>query len=388
MTAATEAPYAGRVVYDADSHLMELPGWLVEYADPDVRELIRPLYLGGAGALADDAVARAESRRTDGESAATVEIMSHKGWHALGAFDAAERSRALDRLGFAAQLVFSTFAPTQFLSDDPALLFGGTRAHNRAMVDFCREDARLLPVGFVPWGAPELTFRAAKEAIDLGCAAILVPSVPARDGVSPTHPDHHPLWALLQDADVPFVLHIGGGGRLTRPVFHRNGIEVTDFLGGGENIRAKDYIGISHPPEMFLAAMVFDGILEKFPNLRGGSIEQGALWVVPWMRKLDLAQRTFGRTEPVLRDLGLLPSEYVRRQLRFTPFPGEPVGWMIEHAGDELFCFSSDYPHPEGTRDPIARFETTLDGVDHNARDRFYTTNFADLMGSQFSPLA
>ena len=256
--------------------------------------------------------------------------------------------------------MFSTFAPTQFLSDDPALLFGGTRAHNRAMVDFCRDDARLLPVGFVPWGTPELTFQAAKEAIDLGCAAILVPSVPARDGVSPTHPDHHPLWALLQDADVPFVLHIGGGGRLTRPVFHRNGIEVTDFLGGGENIRAKDYIGISHPPEMFLAAMVFDGILEKFPNLRGGSIEQGALWVVPWMRKLDLAQRTFGRTEPVLRDLALSPSEYVRRQLRFTPFPGEPVGWMIEQAGDELFCFSSDYPHPEGTRDPIGRFETTL----------------------------
>ena len=89
MTAATEAPYAGdRVVYDADSHLMELPGWLVEYADPDVRELIRPLYLGGAGALADDAIAQAEARRADGEHAGTVEIMSDKGWHALGAFDA------------------------------------------------------------------------------------------------------------------------------------------------------------------------------------------------------------------------------------------------------------------------------------------------------------
>jgi hypothetical protein len=99
------------------------------------------------------------------------------------------------------------------------------------------------------------------------------------------------------------------------------------------------------------------------------------------MRKLDLARKAFGRTEQVLRELPLEPSEYVRRQLRFTPFPGEPVGWMIEHGGPELFCFSSDYPHIEGTRDPVARFEATLDGVDDDTLDRFYRRNFADLMG-------
>ena len=377
-------PYVeGRTVYDADSHLMELSGWLAEYADPGIREQLSPLYLGGAGAFVQETIAKAEARRDDAGAIASLErdVMNDKGWLALGAFDPQQRSRALDELGFAAQLVFSTFAPTQFSGGDLDLLFGGTRAHNRAMVDFCASDRRLLPVGYVPWGPPELTLQAAREAIDLGCAAILVPSAPPCDGNSPTHPDYHPLWALLEDTNVPFVLHIGGGGRLTRAAFHRNDIPVTDFLGGGENIRAKDYIGISHPPEMFLAAMIFDGILERFPRLRGGSIEQGALWVVPWMRKLDLARRLFGRNEPVLRDLPLEPSEYVHRQLRFTPFPGEPVGWMIKEGGSELFCFSSDYPHPEGTRDPIARFEATLDGVDEPALDRFYRANFADLIG-------
>jgi predicted TIM-barrel fold metal-dependent hydrolase len=381
-------PYVDdRIVYDADSHVMELEGWLADYADPDVREALRPLYLGGAGRAVREAIAKAEQRRDDSSTLAALEsdIMSDKGWLALGAFDPERRSRALDQLGFAAQLVFSTFAPTQFGGDDLDLLYGGTRAHNRAMVDFCAHDARLLPVAYVPWGPTELTLQAARDAIDLGCAAILLPSVPPRDGNSPTHPDYHPFWALLQDADVPFVLHIGGGGRLTRPAFHRNGIPVTDFLGGGENIRAKDYIGISHPPEMFLAAMVFDGILERFPRLRGGSVEQGALWVVPWMRKLDIARRSFGRTEQVLRELPMEPSDYVRRQLRFTPFPGEPVGWMIEHGGPELFCFSSDYPHPEGTRDPVGRFEATLAGIDDDTRDRFYRTNFADLMGGRIA---
>ena len=178
-------PYVeGRTVYDADSHLMELRRWLAEYADPDVRDQLRPLYLGGAGAFVQETIAKAEARWDDAGAIASLErdVMNDKGWLALGAFDPQQRSRALDQLGFAAQLVFSTFAPTQFAGDDLDLLFGGTRAHNRAMVDFCASDRRLLPVGYVPWGPPELTLQAAREAIDLGCAAILVPSVPPRDG--------------------------------------------------------------------------------------------------------------------------------------------------------------------------------------------------------------
>ena len=50
----------------------------------------------------------------------------------------------------------------------------------------------------------------------------------------------------------------------------------------------------------------------------------------------------------------------MHRHLWFTPFPGEPVGWMIEQAGDDLFMFSTDYPHPEGGRDPLAKFEEAM----------------------------
>ena len=95
--------------------------------------------------------------------------------------------------------------------------------------------------------------------------------------------------------------------------------------------------------------------------------------------RMDIAQGTFGRTEPALA-LPLRASEYIRRQVRFTPFATEPVGWLIEQAGEELFLFSSDYPHPEGGRDPIARFEASLEGVSEDARERFYSRNFADMM--------
>ncbi len=298
--------------------------------------------------------------------------MGAKGWAALGAFDPAERSRALDLLGFESQLVFSTFAATQFATDDLEVLYGGARAHNRGIAEFCSDDGRLVAVGYVPLNDPVLAREEVEHAIDIGCGAILVPSAPPRDK-SPTHPDYFPVWARLEESGTPFMLHIGGGGRPLRRAFHVNGkAPTTDFLGGGENIRAKDYMVLHHPPEAFLACMALDGIFEQFPALKGGCIEQGALWVIPLLQRLDIAQDTFGRTEPALR-LPLRASEYLRRQVKFTPFPTEPVGWMVEQAGAELFLFSSDYPHPEGGRDPLARFEHSLQGVDAAAKERFYS---------------
>jgi predicted TIM-barrel fold metal-dependent hydrolase len=377
-------PYAeGRTYYDADSHLMETSDWLAPYADPEIRERLRPLSLGQAGPLAEDAVATADLRRADpgADPDADTQLMARKGWSALGAFDPTERSHALDLLGFERQLVFSTFAPTQFLDGDADLLYGGTTAHNRAIADFCAHDERLIGVGFAPLDVPERAAAAVDEAIALGCGAVLVPSEPPKTH-SPTHHDLDPMWARLQDAGIPFMLHVGGGGRLIEPAFHQNGRpRPTDFLGGGENIRSKDYMAMYHPPETFLAAMVLDGVFERFPGLRGGCIEQGGMWVVPLLRRLDLAQFTFAKTEPLLSELSLKPSEYLRRQVKFTPFPTEPVGWMIEEAGPELFCFSSDYPHPEGGRDPLHRFEAALAGVSEDAKQRFYAGNFAEMMG-------
>jgi len=187
---------------------------------------------------------------------------------------------------------------------------------------------------------------------------------------------------------VPFVLHVGGGGRLLDRAFHNNGMPVTDHLGGGENIRSKDFLAISNSPSLFLGALILDGLFDQFPGLRGGVIEEGASWVVSWMHQLDFAQRAFRRTEKPLTGLARKPSEYVHEHLRFTPFPGEPVGWMIEQAGEDLFMFSTDYPHPEGGRDPLAKFEAAMPDVSDEARHRFYYQNMADLLGPALTPAA
>ena len=43
--------------------------------------------------------------------------------------------------------------------------------------------------------------------------------------------------------------------------------------------------------------------------------------------------------------------------------------------------FSSDYPHVEGGRNPLKRFDASLAGIDDHALGRFFADNFRDLMG-------
>ena len=374
--------YAGqRTILDADSHVMELPGFLDDFIEPAQRDRLNRDGLRRRTAMIDDAVAKARARSIYPERAAHARerLLLDKGWHAMGAFDPVERSSVLDLLGFDGQLVFATFAPAMFLGPDLDRLYAGSAAQNKAVARFCAADSRLLPVAFVPLADPARAAKLAEEAVAGGCAAVMVPSTAAGER-APTHPDLDEFWAILNRANIPFVLHVGGGGRLLDRAFHNNAMPVTDHLGGGENIRSKDFLAIHHSPEVFLGTLILDGLFDRFPALRGGCIEQGAGWVVSWMRHLDHAQRAFRFTEEPLRRLQAPPSDYVRRHLKFTPFPGEPVGWMIEQAGPELFMFSTDYPHPEGGRDPLAKFAKALASTGPADQERFYAGNLTELL--------
>jgi len=82
-----------------------------------------------------------------------------------------------------------------------------------------------------------------------------------------------------------------------------------------------------------------------------------------------------------VRALQMRPSDYVRRQMKFTPYPTEDVGWIIQQAGPETVLFSTDYPHVEGGRRPIERFEASLGDASEAVRQAFYCDNFLELIG-------
>lgn len=380
-------PYAANRVYcDADSHIMETLDWVSRHADPAIREKLLPLGLTKAGKATQDFINAAVQRVNDPAKTAQIDhevIKGPKGWQAFGAFDAAERTKALDDMGFSRQLVFSTFSGTQYLRhEDLEIRYGGIRAHNRAMAEFCSSDPRLIAVGQVSLVDTDRAVTEIKEGIRLGCQAFWVPGAPAGDR-SPGHPDVDPVWQTLSDANVPCLLHIDSALHVLPKAYENNGKpRPTDHLGGGENLRIKDFMALSFAPQMFLSAMVFDGVFERFPRLHCGVIELGGGWVPEFLHKLDRGQRAFGRSDPQVAALKLRASDYIHRQVKFTPFPGEDVGRMIRNAGADLFLFSSDYPHPEGTDDPIGRFEKSLDGISEEAKELFYSRNFQEMFGA------
>jgi len=381
-------PYAeGRVFHDADSHVMETPDWLVPYADRPVRERMRPLFVATVKPGEESFIDELRRRHGDAEYRAREadEIMLRKNWRATGSFVKEDRPRALDLLGFSSQLVFNTFLNKYLLrseqGDDLEFGYGLARAHNRAIADFCSVDRRLLGVAYVPLADFERSRAMAREAIELGCRALMVPSA-CPEHHSPSHVGLDPVWAQAEEAGVPVVFHVGGGGQLLHPSYFVNGLPpVPDFHGGAENFRSIDYMAIPYPPMQTLATLILDGVLDRFPRLKLGVIEQGASWVPGWMRTLDSAFEAFRKNEERLQKLSLRPSEFVRRSVRVTPYPAEPVGWIVENAGEEVCLFSSDYPHVEGGRNPLRRFEASLEGLSERAKQRFYCDNFVDLMG-------
>ena len=379
--------YAGdRVLYDADTHIMELPDFLKKYADPEIRDLL-PLVDYGRSLVTDEEVAvimdngaqHSEEHKQKLIGLGDKMIQEIKEIQALGAFDKHDRVIANDMLGFKKQIVFAThslhmpFSPSSKIDDK--VRYGGARAHNRHMADFCSIDDRLMGVAAIPLENPELALQEVQWSIDNGLEAMWIPHRLAGDR-SPTHVDYSPIWALLQEAQIPLVFHVGGNPLQLKPEWSNTGRGVTrDWMGGGENVRARDAAVLHQGIETFVSMMILDGVLEEFPNLKMASVELGAGWVPEVLVRLDQIHKAYSRVDERLKSFKRTPSEQITEQMAFTPFVFEDVSRLVEQSNDDLYLFSSDYPHTEGGRDPIARFESVMQGMPQESIDKFNSGN-------------
>lgn len=381
-------PYVeGQTVHDADSHVMELPGTVNRYLDPKFRDAF--VEKTGRGDESPHWSQQAQEKHADPafRAGAEANILLRKNYEALGAFRSDDRPATLDYLGFTSQLVFTTACLSNFgleQKGEVELAVEAARAHNRMMAEFCSVDRRLLATGYVPLvdraRAPEI----AREAIALGAKGLIVPSRHP-PGFSPSHRELDPLWALAQEAGLPILFHVGGEEKMHRDYLENGLPYVKDFHGGDENFTSLTFMAIPLSVWQTLSALVIDGVFDRFPKLKFGAIELGASWLPSLMKFLDSGVAAFGKEER-LQTLSGTPSEILRRQLRVTPYPHEDVRWIMENSGEDMVLFSSDFPHVEGGRNPLKRFNDSLAGVDPRLTRKFYRDNFIDLMGKGLDP--
>lgn len=309
-------------------------------------------------------------------------------WGGHGAQVAADRVDALDQMGIGRQLLFAQFMEPPLNSDFPEGATAVAR-YNDYVLEWARGvDHRAIPVCLLNTRAVAPALAEAERVLEKGAKGIQFSGIRPPAGLSPAAPEWEPLWSMLAEAGVPALLHYGGSGG--SPTL----LDMSWYLAAwslrppptdpsAADFHARPFFWMTTHlfAELTLTFLVLGGVFERHPNLRFGVIESGASWVAAWCDRMDnLAVTT---SSYLSRGLSLKPSEYVRRQVRVTPFEFEPVGEWIERGGlEEVYAFSTDYPHIEGGTSPVDAFHASLAPLGDRVVERFFVTNGAELLAT------
>lgn len=304
-------------------------------------------------------------------------VWNLKGAGAPGAYSAEGRLKTLDVMGVRRALIFA----------DPAIMMHGLAPTElgiptmRHWNDFAlsyndRDRDRLRMAALLSTQDIDIATAEVKRVLKAGAQAFVLASAVAPGNKSPADPGMDPIWAMLSEANVPAVLHIGGERGFLASEGWPRGVPALDFepIPFSEGINAYVFSTFHFAPQHFISMLVLGGVFERFPNLRFGAIEIGAGWLGPLAERLDLLVDHYARRFATV--LSMKPSEYIRRNIRVTPFFNEPVALYVERYGlEECYCYSSDFPHPEGGFAPIEAFNKEISKLSQTAAEKFFVSN-------------
>jgi len=217
---------------------------------------------------------------------------------------------------------------------DRELYFACIDAYNEWLLETCAPHKdRLIGVAVVPtMYQPEATADYIQKLKDMGCRAIQMPTYP-RD-VRYNSKAMEPMWATIAASGMPLQFHVG--------------LQM-QFKGKGAMLA-----NITHnlsPFRPLLAQFMFSGILDRHPELKLVFTEGGATWAAQAIVDMDAIAKSYayamdGDLNP---KLGMMPSEYWRRQCYVSFIEDLPAMRLLDIIGEDNVMWGSDYPHAEGT---------------------------------------
>jgi predicted TIM-barrel fold metal-dependent hydrolase len=135
-----------------------------------------------------------------------------------------------------------------------------------------------------------------------------------------------------------------------------------------------------------VACLILHNLFGRYPDLRMLSIENGSTWVPDLLKDMDKSAKVTVSTQGAKRTKWIggpitdRPSELFKRHFWVAPFYEDPVPALVEQIGAERVLFGSDWPHPEGVREPLD-FVQECDGLAPGALRRVMRENTAELLG-------
>jgi predicted TIM-barrel fold metal-dependent hydrolase len=262
----------------------------------------------------------------------------------------------------------------------------GIRAHNRWLVDWCGEfPERRAGIGQIFVNDVDDAIedvRFIKEHNLRG--GLLLPNLaPDVNWVKPLYdPIYDPLWAVIEDLEVPVNVHGGTG--------------VPDY--GPYPVSMLLYINeVPFYSQRPLVQFILSGIFERFPRLKFAITESGCAWVPPLLARLDkvIARiRDTGSTGEIRYGaehvLAKSATEYFQQNVWMGVSQPGPADAAARHEiGLDKFMWGSDYPHDEGTG-PFTRehLRALFHDTDPVELRRLLAGNVAELYGFDLDALA
>jgi predicted TIM-barrel fold metal-dependent hydrolase len=142
------------------------------------------------------------------------------------------------------------------------------------------------------------------------------------------------FWAEAQDLDMTLVLHENTGGGETR-------LSPSSYWDEHMSLGS---ITRPHEVQRTLGMIILSGVLERFPNLRFVSAENGTDWLPWFIHRVERARYGSYPTK-----LALKPIEYLQRQVSFTYIDEPEAVANRDVVGVDRLMFSTDYPHSAST---------------------------------------
>ena len=277
-------------------------------------------------------------------------------------YDTDARVKLLDDWGVDAGVVFPTIGILWDKPEDPELAMAYARAYNNWQWDFASPAIdRIIPVAHIPLYDVDLALTELRRCIKLGFKGMFLAPEPV-NGKRPSHPDFDPLWQELVAADLPICVHlIVRFNRVVNSAASWWNAEVEPM-----NIVFSFGLGGTMQLLPATAALVCDGLFDRFPKLKVAMVESGAGYAGYLMDRLDEKYDRFGLVAPIQRK----PSEYIRENFWFVMDPSErSIDAQCDLVGETQFLWGSDYPHIDSHADAISEVHEALAPMSEHRRN-------------------
>ena len=120
--------------------------------------------------------------------------------------------------------------------------------------------------------------------------------------------------------------------------------------------------------------MLCSGLLDRHKNLKFAFLEGGISWVPAHVERMDdhFENPRYGARDLISRP----PSEYLKSGRVFFGCEGNEsfLGRIAQEVGEDLFMFSSDYPHADRTQG-TARFLEARTDINETLRAKLVAQN-------------